>query len=458
MASTGTADEALALQRALRHALVPHEGGQKEVLDDEHRFQVLTAGRRFGKTKLGARRLIRKALAEPNQLIWWVANFYENTRRGFREVVKQLPPQLLAKPAPASTSNTLRLVLKNGSVIEFYSAANPDAMVGAGVDYMVIDEAALVEERVWFQQLRSTLMDSGGGALIISTPRGRNWFWQLWTLGQKNSREYKSWRFTSYDNPYIPDDEIDELKQTLPELVFLQEVMAEFVDDAATIFKLGDSVLPALADPKGHLYLGIDLAKKEDFTVITADREDGLPCWYQRLTERPSWGVQKAIIAETIDSLLEERSVTGATIGVDSTGLGDVIYDDLVDMGYDVIPIAFTQPQKERMVRRLAGDIEHGRAWIIEEMRDEFEAYEYEITSLGRFKFEAATGHDDKVSAKMLAHWTRVVEGIPQVALGGDAGEPMEEEGEAEELVADPAQSLMNRPEVWSSHGASSSY
>lgn len=452
-----------ALEAALKRAVVPHAGGQAEVLADDTRFQILTAGRRWGKTKLAARRIIRRALAEPDQLCWWVANYYNNTRRGYAEVVRQIPPELLAKPAPRSTSNTLRLEFKNGSVMEFYSGGSPDSLVGAGVDYMVIDEAALIAEEVWFQHLRPTLMDTGGGALIISTPRGRNWFWKLWTMGQRGKTGYRSWRFSSYDNPYIPNEELDQSKESMPDLVFRQEVMAEFVDSAASIFNLDRAVVvPHLVEPRGHVFLGADLAKQRDFTVLMGDRErDGMPVFYDRFNQI-DWTTQKQRIREAADGLVEDGA-SGVTIVLDSTGLGDVVHDDLVDAGYDVIPINFSQGvggrQKERMVRRLAADLEHGQATLYEEVIDEFEVYEYEITDNGRWTFAAATGHDDKVSAKLLGHWGRAVEGVPQVEVASveDAdGLDDEDLGDkyAVTLVPDDPRAMMDRPEVWSSFGA----
>lgn len=451
-----------ALQAALSRAMVPHDGGQAEVLADDTRFQVLTAGRRWGKTKLAARRIIRHAIAKDDSLCWWVANFYNNTRRGYQEVVRQIPPALLAKPAPRSSSNTLRLEFKNGSTIEFYSGGSPDSLVGAGVDYMVIDEAALIPEQVWFQHLRPTLMDTGGGALIISTPRGRNWFWKLWKMGQSERREYRSWRFTSYDNPYIPNAELDASRESMPDLVFRQEVLAEFVDSAASIFNLSKAiVVPHLVEPRGHVFLGADLAKQRDFTVLMGDRErDGMPVYYDRFNQI-DWTTQKSRIKQAADGLVTDGA-SGVTIVLDSTGLGDVVHDDLLDAGYDVIPINFSQGvggrQKERMVRRLAADLENQQAVLYEETVDEFEVYEYEITENGRWTFAAATGHDDKVSAKLLGHWGRAVEGVPQVELASvDDAEAAEDEGNdqyAVTLEPDDPRTLMDRPEVWSSFGS----
>src|SRR4051812_41130600 len=92
----------LANQR--KYHITPHPG-QIEIDRATARFQIVRAGRRFGKTKIAARKLVRHAIKNPGSMDWWVANTYKNVRRGYKEVLRQLPPQMLAKPAPPSTSN-----------------------------------------------------------------------------------------------------------------------------------------------------------------------------------------------------------------------------------------------------------------------------------------------------------------------------------------------------------------
>jgi hypothetical protein len=440
-----------ALREAAKRAVILHDGGQSLVGADDTRFQILTAGRRWGKTKLAARKLIRAARANPGSLNWWVANYYRNTRRGYQEVVRQMPPAMLAKPAPPPTSNDLRLELKNGSTMEFYSGGNPDALAGAGVDYMVVDEAALIPENVWFQLLRPTLMDSEGGAFIISTPRGRNWFWKLWQMGQQNREGYKSWSFTSYDNPYIPNSELDETKASLPEIVFRSEIMAEFVADAASIFRFeDDAVMQTVFEPRGQLYMGIDLAKKEDFTVLSASRaDDRMPVFHQRMNEL-SWPTQIAEIKAAIKYLEDQPAVDAVSLAVDSTGVGDVVFDDLDEAGFDVTPVTFTNAWKQQAVNLLAADLARNQAYILEDQREEFETYEYTISDAGRWKFEAAVGHDDEVSAKLLEHWLTVNEGAPDVnVIAGDAREEPTD-AVVEEITPDVPEAIGERADAWS--------
>lgn len=439
----------------MAEVFTPHHGGQVEVLADTHRFQTLRAGRRWGKTKVGARKLLRKAINEDDQLCWWVANSYRNVRRGYAEVVRQLPRELLAKPAPAATAQELVLTLVTGSRIEFYSAGNPDALAGAGVDSVVGDEAALWPhgEELWFQLIRPTLMDTGGDALLISTPRGRNWFYRQDMKGYDPAEvDFQSWHFPQSDNPYIPQEETDSAKAEMPDVMFRQEIMAEYVSSAASIFDLDyeGSVVPLEVEPRGHVYVGVDFGKQNDFTVITASRaEDRMPCHHERFNAI-KWPIQRERLADAVAMIEGYPGVTGTTVCIDATGMGDVVFDDLEDEGMDVIGIKFTNQWKRQAVRQLAADLQQGRAHILEEQRPEFETYEYTITDSGNYKFEAALGHDDEVSAKLLEHW--------ELAQGGGGGmrtadeiEDEVEDGVIEEvtLTRDDPIEMMERPEVW---------
>lgn len=460
LAKNDPAAFAAARDRLRRGYFRPHAGGQENILASEARFRTLAAGRRWGKTKVAAHEIIRRA-RKPNQMIWWVANTYKNVSRGYREVVNQLPSSWLAKPAPAYTSTSKILQLKNGTMIEFYSGGSPDALAGEGVNFVVVDEAALIPDNVWQQLIRPTLMDTGGEAFIISTPRGHNWFWEQWKLGQEGKPGYESWRFPQTANPYVDLSETEAAEEELPTIIFRQEIMAEFLAAGASIFGLGlerdGSVIDEIVEPLGNVFVGIDLAKKQDFTVITADREhDGMPCYFERFQDL-DWPTQQNRIAYAIQELENTPGVEGVTALIDSTGIGDVVYDNLTAAGVEVTPIQFTNNSKEQMARLLAADLEHGRARILGDMREEFESFEFTLTPSGRYQFEAASGHDDMVAAKMLAHWGRVHEGGQGIEIVTIDRDDLDAEARLRETILDPVrfatpdsvEDIMRRPEAW---------
>src|SRR5690349_14466995 len=161
------------MEMAKSKTVLPH-AGQQVVLDSKARFRVMNCGRRWGKTVLAAK-IIVSYTRKPNQMLWWVAPTYKVTKHGYDEVLRQLPDGVLAKPAPPSSNfdagRAVILHFKNGTKMEFYSAERPEGMLGAAVDFAVLDEAAIMPGRIWNQVVSPTLIDHEGGALMISTPR-----------------------------------------------------------------------------------------------------------------------------------------------------------------------------------------------------------------------------------------------------------------------------------------------
>jgi hypothetical protein len=368
------------------------------------------------------------AAGKPNQMVWWIANSDKNVRRGYRAVKAQLPRLLLTHDPPSEGANDRILRFQNGSQIEFYTAGTPDALAGEGVDFVVVDEAALIPENVWFQLLRPTLADTKGRALIISTPRGRNWFHTVWMRGQGDNKHVQVLalhldRLAVHRRGGDRGRPADAARPDLPRRSTWPS--SSPTPRPCSSWTARARCCRAWSRPEGWVYMGVDLAKKEDFTVISASNADTrLPCYYDRWND-VSWAIQEDYIMNAVRSWRPTRTVEGVTVGVDSTGLGDVVFDSLDERGLDVVPVNFASGNiKERMVRQLSADLEHGRAHIIEDMRDEFEAYEYNITPQGRYKFEAATGHDDKVSAKLIENWIAVHEGAPGIRCTTRPGRP----------------------------------
>lgn len=406
------------LESLTRKKFTPHPG-QQPVMDCTQRFMTMCAGRRFGKTKIAAAIALKTARRE-NKMVWWVAPTYKVVKRGYAEVIRQLPEGVLTRPAPPETSfdagRSVVLRFKTGARMEFYSAERPEGMLGEGVDFAILDEAAIMQEHIWQQIVRPTLADRQGKALFISTPRGRNWFYKMYQFGQDPLRaDYASWRFPSMANPYIPADEWVEMEETLPRAVYEQEILADFISNAASVFRVPDDGIVEIQKPEGHVVIGVDLAKHNDFSVFQAvNSGNRMPCGHERFNA-VSWPEQRQRLHRFIEKI--EKTSSGITVMLDSTGVGDVVYDDLSLEGLDAIPVKFTNQWKQMAVMLLAADIERGNAFVHQDQMREFESYSYEITDAGRWKYEAASGHDDEVSAMLLAHWGVVNEGVPDIKM-----------------------------------------
>lgn len=428
------------IARLDRYIMRPHSGGQQEVLDDPRRFKILNCGRRWGKTMVGAKSIVDRA-KKSNKTIWWVAPTYRIVKRGYAEVLKQLPPDLLTHTPPPDTNfdagRSVILKLKNGTRIEFYSATMPESMLGASVDYVVLDEAATMKPNIWQQIISPTLIDRQGEALMISTPRGLNWFYLEYQKGQDPQEpDHASWTFTSYDNPFLPEGEVARMAADLPQLEVDQEILAKFLAPGSSVFLVPERAKQQavklrnglLKDPNTdsiynvagqQVVLGVDLGKQRDFTVIYGARaSDRRNVFFER-SNGVSWGEQKRRIMRAVRTL-KQGGASDVMVVIDSTGLGDPILDDLEMTGIDVVGVNFSGQNKPNMVKLLARDLEKGHAFVLDDefINSEFHAYTMQVTPGGRYTYSAPEGmHDDVVSAKMLCQHGLVNEGVGNVEI-----------------------------------------
>jgi len=203
---------------------------QSEVILDPSRFKVLACGRRAGKTVLGT--VLSVQTAGIGGRAWWVAPTYPVASIGWR-AIKDLARRL---PGTEVRESDRRITLLSGGEVQVKSADNPDSLRGEGLDLVVIDEAAFVKEAAWTQALRPALSDRQGRALFISTPKGRNWFYHLWTDAEGQD-DWAAFHFPTSANPNITSEEIQAAKKLLPALIFAQEYEAMFTEQYGAMFK-----------------------------------------------------------------------------------------------------------------------------------------------------------------------------------------------------------------------------
>jgi len=241
---------------------------QKTVWDDPARFQIVAAGRRTGKSRLAAWKLIVKALTK-RCTVFYVAPTQGQARDIMWETLLELAHPVVA----TSHINNLQIKLINGSTISLKGGDRPETMRGVSLFYLVLDEYADIRPDVWQQILRPALADQKGDALFIGTPMGRNHFYDLYKYGEiSEDPDYKSWHFTSYNNPLLDPEEIDAAKRQMSSYAFRQEFMASFEAMGSEMFKeewvkFGDKPTEA-----GDYYIAIDLAGFQDVSKKTTKK------------------------------------------------------------------------------------------------------------------------------------------------------------------------------------------
>ena len=389
----------------------PHPG-QLLVHESRAPRRVVACGVRWGKTLCAAMEALAAALAPRAHTIGWVvAPTYDLSERVFNQVAL-IAMSHFRHRVVSFKEHERRLVLTNlgggTSEIRGKTADNPVSLLGEGLDFVIVDEASRLKPAIWESHLSQRLIDKRGWALLISTPRGKGWFFDLWRRGQPSGDpDYQAWNAPSWTNPLLDREVIEAERARLPERVFRQEYAAEFLEGSGSVFRYvrelatGEFEEP---DPERSYFAGLDLAKVEDYTVLTIMDRRNKVVFVDRF-QRLDWGLQIARIKAACDRF------NRASILVDSTGSGEPVYEALCAKGCRVEPYPFTSKSKNDLITNLALLLEHKkitlpRAELWPEGIEELEAFEYSVTDSGNVRTGAPGGqHDDCVISVALACW-----------------------------------------------------
>ena len=366
----------------------PHTN-QQRILDSQSRFRVVMCGRRFGKSELSQIEIITNALVGKN--VAYITPTYQLARVFFEKLIKAVPFE--------SNKSELSIKFPNDGSVEFFTGERLDNLRGRKFHLVVIDEASFIPnlEEGWLNSIRPTLTDYKGRALFLSTPKGKNFFYSIYL--KNGEPDWESFKFTTYDNPHIDKTEIDDARTQIPEVVFEQEYMANPSENAANPF--GSAFIKQCTFELSHeppIAFGVDLAKSVDFTAIIGLDRNGSVCHFERFQK--DWRQTKQVI----------NSLPKVPILMDSTGVGDPIFEDLQRDGVNVQGYKFSSTSKQQLMEGLASAIHQRKITFPEgHITQELEIFEYQYTSFG-VKYSAPPGfHDDCVMALGLAwhHYVR---------------------------------------------------
>lgn len=372
---------------------------QATVFESGKRFLVLFCGRRWGKTRGAIMWLVMKTLLGRNRLGWWVSPTYKQAKVAWRYFFLLFRRSGIIRSFNRSEL-TVYLIL--GCRIEFKTADQPDNLRGEGVNALVLDEFASMNPSTWSEVLRPTLIDTKGCACFIGTPKGMNWASKLFHHAKHDGDpEWGAWQFSTYSNPFIDPNELKKFEEDSPESVVRQEIYAEPIENADAVFRNVDDISTGKpeAPVRGQSYtMGVDLAKYKDFTVIAVFL--GKRQVYLERFNKIDWALQEKRICEVA------RLYNNADVTVDSTGVGDVIYERLKRAGLRVVPFQITASTKPELIDTLSVRCDKKELILLDEavQKDELKAYAYELTRGGRLRTNAPAGlHDDTVIAVALA-------------------------------------------------------
>ena len=378
----------------------PHPNQEKihnSINNEGYKYYVLDIGRQFGKSLLATNQVLYWGLNEVVE-IGWVSPVYNQAYKVYDQIVRAFEdnPHVFKR----KDAQKLRMELCNGSTIQFYSAERYDNIRGNTFDYLVCDEFAFMKQQAWTEVLKATLLVKGKKALLISTPNGKNHFFQLHQLDGIND-QYKSFTMTSYDNPMIDPKEIDDARNTLPDHIFRQEYLAEFVDGGANIF--GELIINDKPEKVGRYYGGIDVARADDYTVLSVYNSKGQQVFIDRW-RHDSW----SNIAQKVADKINEYD---AQCYIEVNGVGDPI-EEMVKSKLknknNIQPFVTTNKTKQNIIEQLAVANQQNEVSFLphEWLRKEFEIFTYEYNPKTRvIKYSAPPGfHDDGILGCALGY------------------------------------------------------
>jgi hypothetical protein len=377
---------------------------QQEVYKDTTRFKVIVAGRRCGKSRLSAVALLVEGLKCPKgSAVMYVAP----TQGQARQIIWDLLLDLGRDVIQSAHINNLDITLVNGAKIYVRGSDRPDTLRGVSLTFAVLDEVADIKPDTWEKVIRASLSDKKGSALFIGTPKGRNWFYDMYNLGlEDEDKEWKSWHFTTKDNPLIDPEEIEGARKTLSSFAFKQEYEASFDNAGTDVFK--ESWLKYGEEPKyGSYYIAIDLAgfeninnsaerkKRLDKTAIAVVKVDESGDWFVHKIETGRWDVQDTA-RRILKNIAEFKPLA---VGIERGSLKNAVLPYLSDLMRSNNVYCHIQDlthgnkkKTERVIWALQGRFEHGKVILNEsedwdDFKDEF------------LMFPTSQVHDDLIDA-----------------------------------------------------------
>lgn len=381
----------------------------------------VACGSKFGKSISAAVALTSTFPLDKQGLSRWIAPYYHQSKIGFRYCQRMLPgePYVLANQSDLSLK-----IPANDSTLQFFHGQNVEAIEGDAVKRYVFDEFAKQKATI-YDAAQTTMTFTKGKAIYISTPRGKNHFYKKCMLAKaemiadiKAGRVPKKLFITAPTsaNPLVDLSIIEDARRNLPDRLFRQYYLAEFVDDGSVFSGFRDLIKGKELEfypgskqawtetdaDKIDVVIGADWAKTTDFTVFTAwsytDRIKRL-VGFERFQHRD----YRYVIKDLVRFAKKFHSV--AIVYHDKTGLGTVIDDLLSDAQLPFEGITFTNDSKTNMINTLMISVQNKEIELPNwpDMLLELDAFEVTTTELGKMKYSAPSGmHDDIVSSMML--------------------------------------------------------
>lgn len=387
--------------------------GQLQIIGKARRFNTVACGRRFGKTAMGIALTATgwpgcfKGISQGYDVGWMAPNYklldeaWRTAKRAYGEL------GMIVR----TDAQQHRMELSTGGALDFWTLEDVDAGRGRKYGMVIVDEAAMARhlEQAWTAAIRPTLSDFQGGAWFLSTPKGRNYFHTLSLLAGR-ADEWAHHHAPTSANPFMRPEEVEDARRGLPERIFSQEYLAQFLEDGGGVFRrvtaavdlvLADGLHTSCDIGDGRAYvIGVDWGRHQDFTVLTVlDARDRAVVALDRFTQ-----IEYAVQLRRLKAL--RLRFPHAAVAAEANSIGGPLIEQLRRDGVNVTAFQTTNASKAQAIEALALAFEQGdirippEQWLI----DELMAFDQERTVSGLMRYSAPSGgHDDGVMSLAIA-------------------------------------------------------
>ena len=368
---------------------------------------ILVGHRRLGKDKMIFANLPKKMMERVGTYFYFLPT-YNQARKviwngadkdGFR-FLDHFPKGLVKN----INETDMRVTLTNGSMLQLVGADNIDRIVGTNPVGVVFSEYALMKSDVW-NLVSPILTENGGWAVFVYTPRGQNHAYQLMKMAKDNARWYVEILPVTKTGA-VSSEDLAEQRTMMAEALYNQEYLCDFTENATAVFKnLKEKTYPQvdyLHNENGIYQIGVDLAKSNDYTVITPFDLTKFRVCPQDSFNQIDYTLQKSKIEAAY-----YRHGKGRVM-MDATGVGSPVVDDLLNKGINVSPYMFTYNSRNELLINLQILLEQKKISIPDdpELINELESAVWDLTSSGRTKITVPDDtHDDRMMSLALSVW-----------------------------------------------------
>ena len=396
---------------------IPHQYNprpyQLSLLAAPQRFKIAVFHRRAGKSKTALNQQIQRSQLKKGIYYYFLPTYRQAKAVIWDALIREhVPPEIVEK----FNESELAVYYKNGSIQRFAGCEDVDKHRGINPIDVVFDEYSEMPEQIWTAVIQPVLRENHGTATFIYTPKGKNHSWKLLEMARDNPAEWYYSVQTVLNTNVFTDEELNEIRRNTPQALFEQEYMCSFIEGAGQFFRRirqntydQTKILPE----QGDFQLGVDLARYQDWTVITPFNLNFFIAYPQERFNQVDWNLQKARIEAAARRFSSVDIHQSALIWPDATGLGGPIVEDLKARGLriggeDGEGFKFTESSRSNLLSNLAILLEQDKIKIPNDdgLMGELEAFRYELTERGKIKVTVPEGmHDDRVMSLALSVW-----------------------------------------------------